>query len=335
MKKFKLGLLGMVCLGLTVVSCSKDEEQTIPETYETADITKKIPQKVIEAAEFLELNTNFIKYGDFVFPDGTSEERLFFEDDITMTEQQLFQLKELAEAAPEGRQYRTFNLVSQGRNISIIGYTGSGFSLSNKERTALQWAVNNYNRLSGVSIRFTLTFGTNFQNKDMVVYNNTANNPGSAGGSAGFPSNGLPNKFVQIYGLSPYSTNVNEHVITHEIGHSIGFRHTDWFDRLSCGGGVVYEGVGGVGAAHIPGTPTGRDFTSIMQSCFNLSVSGEFNANDITALEYMYPIGGSTSPCDGVPAWQSGVTYSVGDQVTYFGNLFEFTASGWVFISIC
>ena len=79
-----------------------------------------------------------------------------------------------------------------------------------------------------------------------------------AGGSAGFPSGGKPYGTINIgTGLQSYSVDVNEHVITHELGHAIGFRHSDYYNRsISCGGGGHNEGTAGVGAILIPGTPS-------------------------------------------------------------------------------
>jgi hypothetical protein len=173
--------------------------------------------------------------------------------------------------------------VSSPQTITVIGYTGGSNALTSKMRTALQMAVDNYNALN-MGLSFTLSFSSS-TNADIVVYRVS----GSAGGSAGFPSGGNPYKWVQIFsGTNSYSTDVNEHVITHEIGHCLGLRHTDYFNRsLSCGSGGN-EGGGGVGAIHVPGTPTGYDAASIMLSCFSSSENGEFGNYDRVALEYLY-----------------------------------------------
>ncbi|NAS11117.1 M57 family metalloprotease [Poritiphilus flavus] len=271
-------------LALFLWSCQDEVaepfESTVPESNEQAE-----PLEVTEEVVRL-LKTNYFNSGEievigFYLPDGSVEQRYLIEGDISFSKDQLEALATLK--TPDSRNYHTNNLVNP-RTLTIIGYTGGQFALSSKERTALQWSVNNYNRLN-LGIRFSLSFGTNFQDKDMVVYYNP--NESGSGGVAGFPSNGNPNKFIQIYGLDGFSTNVNEHVITHEMGHSVGFRHTDWQTRQSCGDNIN-EGVGSVGANPIPGTPAGYDPTSLMLACFSSSEDGEFNNNDIIALNYLY-----------------------------------------------
>jgi len=94
-------------------------------------------------------------------------------------------------------------------------------------------------------------------------------------------------KWVQIYnGMNNYNTNTNEHVITHEIGHCMGLRHTDWFSRQSCG--QSGESAGSTGAVLIPGTPSGFDANSVMLACFSSNEDGEFGFYDRVALETIY-----------------------------------------------
>ena len=57
---------------------------------------------------------------------------------------------------------------------------------------------------------------------------------------------------------------------------------------ISCGGSAVNEGDGGVGAIHIPGTPTTSDPNSWMLACISASGDRPFNNNDKTALGYLY-----------------------------------------------
>ena len=213
MKKIKFMALASLCFILGLQSCQKNEDTIIDEEVAVKEVSAELLAKLAKA----QINTDNAKIVDFMLPDGSTKEMIEVEGDLFMSEEDILNLNE--ETSATDRNYRTNNLVSQGKTITIIGYTGGSNALSTKERTALQWAVNNYNALSGVSISFQLSFGTNYQSKDMVVYHNP--NQSGAGGSAGFPSNGNPYKFVQIYGLDNYDTNVVEHVITHALGHSV------------------------------------------------------------------------------------------------------------------
>lgn len=270
-----------------LISCQKEPlpEKQLSESSQPETVAANEPLQVDDALVRL-LKSNYYNVGDvsitdFLLPDGTTEQRYRLEGDITFSKEQIENLKSLDNST--SKNYHTTNLVDP-RTLTIIGYTVGNTALNNKQRNALQMAVANYNNLN-LGIRFNLSFGSNYQNKDIVVYNN----PGisASGGSAGFPTNGDPNKFIQIYGLDSYSLNVNEHVITHEIGHCIGLRHSDWSTRQSCGSSDN-EGRGTLGAIPIPGTPAGYDATSLMLACFSPDENGEFNPNDITALNYLY-----------------------------------------------
>jgi len=267
----KLALLSFIIIGLVFVSCEK-EQITVKE--------EPVSQEVLAKIEALELNPVGVEFTDVQLPGGESMQAYLIEGCIAMTAKQLRETE--LDGGVTNEQYRTNNLVSSPRTIDIIGYTGGGNALTSKMRTALQWAVNNYNRLN-IGLTFNLTFGTNYQPKDIVVYKTS----GAAGGVAGFPSGGDPYKWVQIFsGTDAYNTNVVEHVITHEIGHCVGMRHTDWATRQSCGGSG--ESANPYGAVHIPGTPTGYDSNSIMLACFGSGEDGEFGSYDVVALEYLY-----------------------------------------------
>ncbi|MBU2996940.1 zinc-dependent metalloprotease [Cellulophaga baltica] len=282
MKKCDLIIIPLLLL-LVASSCSKEnevlEQEPVAENVEQTSL--EITDEVISVFKENYYNVSDISVADFMLPDGTLESRYQLEGDIFFSAEQFENLSQLDIST--SKNYHTTNLVSP-RTLTIIGYTGGSNALSTKEQTALQYAVNNYNALN-LSINFTLTFGTDYQDKDMVIYHNP--NESGAGGSAGFPSNGDPHQLIQIYGLENYDVNVIEHVITHEMGHSVGFRHTDWFSRQSCGQNVN-EGTAGVGAIPIPGTPESYDSTSIMLACFSSGEDGEFNSNDIIALNYLY-----------------------------------------------
>ncbi|RZS98965.1 M57 family metalloprotease [Aquimarina brevivitae] len=284
MKKVQFLALSAIIVG-SLFSCQKNEisEPTLEE------VQLKPSKEQLEKLDKIGVNTDDVLIKEVPLPDGSTE-RHIVSGDISLPIDKLNEYKEMPTGDDLSKQYRSDYLVAPPyRNIRVLGWTGGSYALTPKMRTALSWAIANYNALPN-TLNFTLTFGTNQTNADMVVYKVT----GPAGGSAGFPtSSGRPNRYIRINsGLdsATYSYNVVEHVMGHEIGHSVGFRHQDWYNRWSCGytGPFPAEPSVNPAAIWIPGTPWSPYADSLMLSCFNTSEDGEFTQSDKDALNILY-----------------------------------------------
>jgi hypothetical protein len=190
--------------------------------------------------------------------------------------------REMISGTGSHEQYSTNNLVGTAVTRICINPTAA-FNSYSRLSQGLDLAIQNYNNL-GLRISFQ-------RGGSGCTASITAQPSSGAGGSSGFPSGGRPYGTINIgSGLQSYSVDVNEHVITHELGHAIGFRHSDYYNRtISCGGSASNEGTAGVGANLIPGTPSNATVGgSIMNACFRSTETGEWTSSDITALNYLY-----------------------------------------------
>jgi len=220
-------------------------------------------------------------------------EGYLIEGDILLTTAQLQELvgvnpNEMVIANEE--HYRTTNVVSvpgSGQR-TITVRLGSGFP--SYYSTGLDQALARYNNLN-LRIRFQrVTSGGN-----IVI---SGANLGTSGGgcilgrASGFPSGGNPSSGFTLSTSSCATSYLNtankaDEVMAHEIGHCIGFRHTDYMNRSSCGQNSN-EGSAGVGAVWISGTPTtvNGSYNSWMMACTNGNPA--FSSSDGTALNYVY-----------------------------------------------
>lgn len=106
-------------------------------------------------------------------------------------------------------------------------------------------------------------------------------------------------------------------------------------DNVGVTGYDVYKGtavetsVSGT-TANITGLTAGTAYTfSIKAKDAAGNVSVASNVINVTTQ------GGSSDPCAGVPPYSSSETYQPGNRVTYQGNLYEKTSTGWTHIGPC
>ncbi len=273
MKKFNSLFVAAAFAGGLLMSC---ENQSIEPEVEI------IPTDVLAKISAAGFSTE----GVMKFESG-----YLVENDIYLTDADLASLSS-GQVLPTLEQYSTNNLVCGSRNITIYAPVGGRSGYSAGMIAGLDLAIARYN---AENLNLTFSRITSSTGADIVM-SRLSKRDESRGvlGSAGFPTNCNPYGQIKMSGVleSSYglSTAGIATIIAHEMGHCIGFRHTDYFDRsISCGGSTSNEGASTVGANHIPGTPTGASLAakSWMLACTD-GGDRPFNNDDKTALNYLY-----------------------------------------------
>ncbi|HSF46678.1 MAG TPA: M57 family metalloprotease [Chitinophagaceae bacterium] len=265
-------ILSLAVLAVTLFSCQKQEAPAVNEPI-SQDVLAAIGKAGFSTEGVIREEGGYIVEGD-----------IFIDDNHLRTQPQWN-----THYIVETEQYHTTNLVNAGggRVIKV--------SISNKLPSsyvdALDECIARYN-----AENLLITMQRVSSGADISIV--------SAGGnflaSAGFPSGGNPFNQIKVnsraIGNQPQSTVAT--ILAHEIGHCIGFRHTDYMDRsISCGGSTANEGASSVGAIWIQGTPQtaaqvedaiSKGDVSFMLSCISSRANRPFSTSDKTALSYLY-----------------------------------------------
>ena len=258
-----------VALVLFLSACSKDSEKVVEDR-------RAVSQETLDKIAALGFSTkNVIK----------TDNGFLVEGDIELTAQELEEgLGGLDMRIASEEQYRTTNTITGLPRVITVSLASG---LPSNFGPALDEALDRYNN-EGLLITFNrVSSGGEIHISQGPFWWNFY----GILGQAGFPtSSGNPHNAIQM-NTSAFSNAGQGYlatVLAHEIGHCIGFRHTDYMDRsFSCGGAYSNEGQSDVGAIHIPGTPTEPNALSWMLACSDGS-DRPFNSNDKVALDAMY-----------------------------------------------
>ncbi|RYY67063.1 MAG: matrixin family metalloprotease [Chitinophagaceae bacterium] len=267
-----LAIAGMAVIGIT--SCKKNTKET--------GGAPAVSQEALAQIRALGFSDQYVQ---------KVAEGYLVEGDIVLTPSELQQRAtspELIYAQEE--HYRTNNVVKTSTYPTIkVALNNSSSQHQAAFSAALDEAIRRYNA-ENLTVKFQRV--TSGANTTVVAYYEVSNTLGSSG----FPSStGAPYSQVKMntywYSTGTGTTNINyiATIMAHELGHCIGFRHTDYMNRAySCGGSAVNEGSAGVGAVYIPGTPSGASASSWMLACVGSNQNRPFTSADRTALNYIY-----------------------------------------------
>ncbi|MEW7291088.1 M12 family metallopeptidase [Aquimarina sp. 2304DJ70-9] len=337
MKTKKLIYLGKVtalCLGLFIASCSNESfEETLPETSEAPQLVEKYFRGNLIEVE--ELENGMLKWGDVEFnPEQLQDEKTAY--DRKPTPGEIDAKLGLASG------------VRKWRDNTII-YVLDG-SLTSNQRDVTFKSMEEWTNKTNIKFKER----TNERSYVTILNSNRPCNCASASLGDNGPR-GRINMGVR--------TGVG--VMTHEIGHTLGYLHEQNRSDRDQFVDIFPENIqdGAISQFRVDNNsvnPGPFDVRSIMiYSSFTFSKNRQpvmlekdgsripfrsvLSAGDIAGTNKLYPAGdgggggggGDTDTCEGVEEWVRGQQYEVGDRVTYQGSLYERDFSRWNRIKEC
>jgi hypothetical protein len=242
----------------------------------------EIDESLVDAVRAMGLRTDMIEdHGSFLLVEG----------DIYLPKEQLRSAPKVHSGDPLGPrfQYTTTNLVSNSKVYQIV-VDLSGLNSQTAWQSAARDAISHWSGITNTTVQMSegspadITVSTTCTSSNIAAF-------------ASFPSGGNPGSTIYVNTCFGYSTTHDQkvHNMVHELGHTIGFRHSNYVQ--------IGESAGTEGANHVYGTPTSGNATgSVMNGGTALNSWAGFDWSDVTATQRRY----------GIPAVYPDVTNSSG-----------------------
>ncbi len=157
-------------------------------------------------------------------------------------------------------------------NIPVFISPGLSSVIGNINTALSNWTNITQSRISFTVVNTQTSTGINIFEETNTALPLDLQNINPTAGLSNFSSNGKPGRFISIslVAISPISTARRIHVFMHEIGHTLGFKHTN-----------------GVGQ-QIAGTPL-TDVNSIMNQAVPTNSNATWTTADLNAIGFLYP----------------------------------------------
>ncbi len=273
-------IIGTIIYFTILVGCKKEISVTenAPDKNSTEQKKKDdVLYGKLKLAGFLDSQIEDI--GDAYLVEG---DLLFnkFKTDLEFFDEYYGLKKGKSDKSNKTKQWHTDNIISHDNAERIKFVLTPGADVF----SAIYQAGRNWSEIPSVNIATYVYNGHVItDNTNKIEFIRTSVQGGGA--IAEFPVNGTAGFRIRIDpSVSNLSYSKQVWLITHEIGHCLGFRHTDYY---------FTESPGTVGANHIPNTPVGNDPVSVMNSSiYHNGVVQNWNGfsnYDIIAAQYLYP----------------------------------------------
>ncbi|MBB5621744.1 hypothetical protein HDE69_002807 [Pedobacter cryoconitis] len=207
---------------IVIASCSKTKETPVapdPQTEKTEKVLSYIQSLGFPSSAIVENGDHYLVEEDIIFPKNMV----------------------IPAGQPKTEQYYTGSLVNATNKRNIRVKVDASMTSMNAEVTS---AVNQWNGIAGSTVKFSIvTSGT----YDILIKDENLGN--GVCGQGTFPSGGAAGNLIKINKayIAANSFAQRQRTITHELGHNISLRHTNW-SAIGEGSATAVPGVGGTDA---------------------------------------------------------------------------------------